>query len=466
MHHLLKILEANRYTIALVLLFVLIALIAYHFAGPAWDLIAHYLNARSYLSSRFLAGNFTTNRGWEVQYNTFYIEPPREATPSAIFALLIPLSGSPILLYIIALCLIFAVSVWFFGRHLNADSALVYSIMFGPFFIYFSLLANGTEVLSVSFLLLMLGLLYRKSPLSGIFMGLAGLSKFPNLIFLPLLLFLGDRKKIAVSYLLFAIVTIPFLVFNYAFYGNPFEAYAGSVSLNIGASGPIQVPLIPFLVGIAFPALMICFGLAHLKPAEVRKTLVSALRSSGFTKMASAFSVLAVVAYFIITLHTDYLARIRYAYLVYASAALFALIVLQKISSMRPALARNSAIFAGVVLVLSFAGYYGFGHGYLSTLNLNSNSSAVRAAIGRIDGLGYQGCRIESNAWVYLIYLNESAYSPLYLNQTVSAEYPIILFKNLGIAPSFVWNANSSRLVYSDSDFSIYLPPNAACVKD
>lgn len=279
----------------------------------------------------------------------------------------------------IVLYLIFALSVWIFSSALKVDKLLSYALMLSPFFIYFSILVNGTEILSVSFLLITLGLLYKKSPLAGLFLGLAALSKYPNLIFLPLLLFSGNRKKIVTAFLLLVLVTIPWLAFNYTFYGNPLYAYLSSVSLNVTSNNPISIPIVPFLMGLVLPMLFFFVGLAHMKSKNIKEIpikLKSALKGNRFTKISVAFSCLAILGYFVITLHTDYFGQIRYAYLIYTSASLFVLIILQKEIRGAPKLLRNIAIISFLILVLSFASFYNtMSRKYLGTVNVNSNTS-------------------------------------------------------------------------------------------
>jgi len=469
---LLSNLLASKSIIVLIILSLIVIILSYNILGPSWDIIVHYLNARSYLSSRFYQ-NFTSINinGWEIQQNTFYIEPLREAMPSIIFIPLILLFHNPIFPYIISLYVIFIISIFVFSNALKFDKILLYSVMLSPFFIYFSLLANGTELLSVSFLLMMLGSLYKKSPLSGVFLGLAALSKYPNLVFLPLLLFMENNKKTVVAYLLFILITIPWLIFNYVFYGNPIYAYTSSISFNITTSNPISIPVVPFLIGLSIPTAFLLLGLLHKKYInikDIKDELKSTLTHNYFTKISIAFSTLAIIGYVIITLHTDYFGQIRYSYLIYLSSSLFVLIILQKEIKRTPKLLRNITILSFLILLFSFAGFYIItNETYLGSVNLNHNNSIIQNAVYQLDNLGYQNCRIESNAWVYLIYLNQSAYSPLFLNKTVSSEYPIIIFNlpDLVESSSYVWDAKQSMLVYSNHNFSILLPNGAMCVK-
>ena len=458
----------NKPTAFLLVLFLTVTLLSYLIAGPAWDIIAHYLNAKNYLNPLFLSRSFGSfnNRGWEIQYNTFYIEPSREVMPTALLVPLELVFNNPVLPYLVVLCIILAVSIWSFGKSLNLDNILTYSLMLSPFFIYFSLLVNTTEILSVSFLLITLGLLYKKNPAAGIFLALAGLSKDPNLIFIPMLLLLGEKKKIFVAYSLFVLVTLPWLLFNYWFYGNPFYGYISDFTFNVASTTSLSIPIIPILIGIAIPVIYMLLGLSSSGIKKARQIVISSLKKSSFTAIAMAFSILAVIAYLIIAQNTDPFGKIRFAYLLYLPATLFALIVMQQEIKKMPKLRIYSVSLSAILLIGAFASfYYTETTTQLGSVNVNWNRSIVKSAISKLDSLGYQNCRITSNAWVYLIYLNESAYSSLFLNNSVSTEYPVLIFNGIGISASGYWNINESRLAFSNASFSIYYPKNVTCVK-
>jgi hypothetical protein len=419
------------------------------------------------MDPRFLSGSFVNNRGWQIQYDTFYIEPYREAIASLIFVPFILLGYHPILGYLIVLYLLFALAIWFFCKSLKFDVLLGYGLMLSPFFVYLSLMVNGTEILSLSLLLIAIGFIFRKSSFAGIFIGAAGLAKYPILIFLPLLLFLGDKKKIAVSYLLFALTTLPWLAFNYIFYGNLLEAYIGSITLNVTNNPSFSIPIIPILLSFAIPAFVLAVGLLYVKAGgrKLKGSIASALRESSFTRFALVFLVLALAAYVVMAKSSGFFDQVRYAYCLYGAGAFFALIILQhEIRSVKN-LGKVVALTAIVILSISPVTYYAITRDYSSAGNVNSRNSTVKASIVELGAMGYANCRVESNAWVYLLYLNVSAYSPLYLNATVASEYPIVVFGSFGISPSYDWNTNGSKLVYEGDGFSVFLPSNVMCVR-
>ncbi len=84
-------------------------------------------------------------------------------------------------------------------------------------------LYNGNELLAASFVLITIGLVARKSAKAGIFAALAGLAKYDSLVIIIILPFLKKNKAKAVLYGI--LVTTPWLLFNYLFFGNPIESY-------------------------------------------------------------------------------------------------------------------------------------------------------------------------------------------------------------------------------------------------
>jgi hypothetical protein len=453
-------------------LFLLGLVLFYYVSGPTFDIIAHYLNARSYLTDRFLSKEFFNNRGWEIQYNTFYIEPYREPIPAAIFVTLIMLFHNPVIPYLIVLFIIFVLALWYFGKSLDFDSLLLYGIMLNPFFLYLSFVFNGTEILSLSFMLIAIGLIYRKKPTAGLFMGLAGLSKYPTLIFLPMLFFLKDRKKIITSFIFLILITMPWLVFNYIFYGNPFESYIADFTFNVVqtnnflAAIPISIPIIPILVSIGVPILFLVVGLLFSGKKDIKKIVVDALKGKEFAKMSSVFLVLAFVGYLVVSLHTYILSQLRYSYFLCATSVFFTLIILQHLSKNDNRIKGKFIVTSIIILAISITGYYYIiNHTYFAVYNINPPNSIVKSSIKELNALGFQNCRVVSNAWIDLIYLNVSAYSPLALENATALKYPIVEFRNIGIPQAYILDTNNAVTKYNNTEFSILFPRNVTCVR-
>ena len=460
--------KSNLPLVALLILFIAVTIAAYAITGPAWDVIVHYLNSRSYINNLFIArtfGSYNIN-GWEIQKDTFYIEPTREIMPSVFLVPLGLVFHNPIAPYLVILCFVFEISVWFFGKSLKLDKFITYSLLLSPFFIYFSLIVNTTEILSVSFLLITLGLMYKKSPSAGVSLAMACLSKDPNLVFVPLLLLLGEKKRIATSYVMFAIAISPLLLFNYYFYGNPFYNYIADFSFNLSSSTAFSVPYVPILIGISIPAVFIAIVLvlSFKRNSYLDGIWMYVFRERSFTRVLACFTFLSVIAYLIISQNTDYLGKIRFAYLICLPASVLALLLLQGQVSRLKQLRTYALVMSALIMIASLASVYYIGGTGAGVTNANSNSSVFSGSIHELASLGYRNCRVTSNAWVYLLYLNESAYSPLFLNSTVASEYPIVVFNDAGVAPSLLWNINDSRLEFSGAHFSIYYPRNVTCV--
>jgi len=78
--------------------------------------------------------------------------------------------------------------------------------------------------------------------------------------------------------------------------------------------------------------------------------------------------------------------------------------------------------------------------------------------------LGLQNCRIVSNDWILMLYLNVSAFSEFDPNAS-SLSYPILLFKNATQATNIyaVRDLSSSNVIYSSYYYDVLLPPNHVC---
>ncbi len=129
-------------------------------------------------------------------------------------------------------CILIYTTYIFMRRFLNERIALLTYIflLFTP-----ELVARGMssylEPLAAVFILLTLDFYLREKPVkSGIMLGLAQLSKYSSLFFIPALItqeFITTRnlKKIGIAILITGIITIPFFAKNYVLYGNPTEPW-------------------------------------------------------------------------------------------------------------------------------------------------------------------------------------------------------------------------------------------------
>lgn len=441
-------------------------LLLYFVQGPAWDLVTHYLNAKGFMSQFFLSKAYAIHGNLTIQNGTTYIELFRDAVSPAIFAPLIPVFSNPILPYLVIVYALFAASVLIAARKLKLDYTISLALFLSPYFIFMSLFLNSEEILSVIFMLIALGFLYKKHPIAGVFIGLAGLGKETALIFLPMLMFLGGRKNILVGIALFAAITAPWLLFNSYFFGSPIASYMAAVNINVLNGAPLSLPLVPFLGAIAYPLGILALGLGLLGAKRTRAAISSFMKKDkDLARLLLVFLVLSIIASTAISLRKGPSDQFRYGYLITTAVCLFSAAILSRWSIdrklvMRIALAAIAVTAASCIFYIFVAAPSVSSSAY----SVNNANSVAMQAKAELASLGYGNCRVVSNAWPYMLYLGTKAYSPDSYNASV-ASYPIVAFGNgYGVPLASITNLNESKAVYTDGYFSILLPPGSACV--
>jgi len=173
-----------------------------------------------------MAKYFVTGRG--------YFEVLRPPLISLMLSLFSPLGWKIAeYAYILLVSVLFFICIKKFSKKYKVDTLTIYTLFFTSFTLFYSFLVGG-ELLSMSFLILALTYLIDKPFLSGSFMALAGLTRYPALIFLPLGILTKSLRKIAFFYLGVFITFVPWLIFNYINWGNPLASIMESFLLNVG----------------------------------------------------------------------------------------------------------------------------------------------------------------------------------------------------------------------------------------
>ncbi len=171
-----------------------------HTTGFSWDFIVYKLNLNYFL----------TGKG--------YFEVGRPPLPSLLL-----IFGDYFYIIFVSLLGYFAFKKFAEKYKLNFTS--FYFAIHTPFVIL-TAFSIGTEYLSL--VLLTLFIVYIKKPISGFLAGLLTLTHYSNLVFLPLLIF---SKKQAIP--LFILTIMPWLLFNYSIYQNPFYSFIDQYTKNI-----------------------------------------------------------------------------------------------------------------------------------------------------------------------------------------------------------------------------------------
>lgn len=136
-----------------------------------------------------------------------------------------------------------------------------------PAVIFFSTM-NGTEMLSLAFALLFLAD-FRNSK-SGLWLGLAFLTRYNFGMLIPLVVLQKDIKKIIKTGIISGLTLVPWLIYNYIQTGNPLASFGNFLMLNVFLRYT-STPLDPQnLLIMTLPTAAIL--LAYLKP-EIRKKI-------------------------------------------------------------------------------------------------------------------------------------------------------------------------------------------------
>ena len=211
MNKLLNILK-EKY-VYLIYILVTILFVYQHTLGIGWDFAAYILNAKYFFSG----GNYFE-----------WLRPPLTSFLIGIFSIF-TWKLAPYF-YIIFLVTLHFYSSLSLAKKFNINPNIYYIISLSPFFLI-SGLREGTEILSLSLLQLFLAYLNNKG--SGIFLAFAFLTRYPNIIFLPLILFKKDVKKILFDLIIFILILSPWLIYNYSLTGNALTSIADAYALNI-----------------------------------------------------------------------------------------------------------------------------------------------------------------------------------------------------------------------------------------
>jgi len=278
-------------------------------------------------------------------------------------------------LYIILVSTLFLYSSIKISKKFGLQKELFYIISLS-FFALNSGLSVGTELLSLS--LIELSIAYIDNWKSGIFIGLSVLTRYNNIIYLPVLLFKKYPKKIFLSLVLIFLILFPWLVFNFYRTGDPFTSMIDSYIMNVKFRGSywqnINLNHILLVTNI-FTPLMIIGIIKKIKKPDKNSTIVF------------LFLILTLIAYYKVPFKFP-----RYIFNLILPLSYFSCMVFKEKM-------RNILLLAIFVISLCFAVYF---------FQPLSNSIIYKDVAQKLDN-----CDTRSNAWVYLNYLGfESGPSP------------------------------------------------------
>ena len=182
----------------------------------SWDFSVYILNAKYW----FANGNYFE-----------WLRAPLTAFLLGIFGLM-NWNLSPYIYIIFTSFLYLFSCIKFEKTYIKKNSLLFYALMLNPYVLMYGLL-NGTELLSLSFVLLFFSYLFENPIKSGISLGLASLARYTNLPLILFLLFQKDLKKMFISLLFFVLPFLPWFYYNWLIKGHALTSIGNSFTLNI-----------------------------------------------------------------------------------------------------------------------------------------------------------------------------------------------------------------------------------------
>jgi hypothetical protein len=360
-----------------------------------WDFNAYSLNGQ-YLFSQ---GNYFEP-----------LRPPLAGFILGIFNTLLGMKGAEIC-FILVVSTIFCISTMFLARTLKSNEVVFYLLSLNAYLLFYGL-HEGTELLSLSFIELALALIIRNNSFSGLFLGLAFLTRYTNLTIIPFLILHGNIKKIMKSLSLVILVISPWLIYNYAHYGNMFTSFADLYAINLAyqssSSGTPQIIDLLKVTNLLLP--LIILGAYSFK---IKNTLK--------ISKTSILMVLLALQGVLVYLTTPYKTS-RYLFVLILPCIYLAYqgyVHLQRKSKRTP-------LILAIIVILSFGSAIAITHKTIS------DPSYYQKPLEYLKEHNLSECSILSNRWVDLTYRGIQA-SPIppqaLFKKKIEQGYILVLFK-------------------------------------
>jgi hypothetical protein len=455
----------------------------YSIGGVYWDFVARMLFARTLLSPYFYSSIIHGTSLNAITYaNNFYIEPFREPLPSLLMTPFV-LLGVSIKAYLFFELVLLLLALIYFCKVSKKNIGLAVLLFFTSYTLTYLSVLDGSELLSMIFLVFSAAFLIKESGKSGIFLALAGLAKYTSLIFLPVLLILpkGTRKK---AFLYFILTTIPWLVFNFIAFRNPLYSYLYSIALiifnkasytNLNPTNAILLSLKIIFSNLVplFTILLFVLIFYYLVLRKDKKNRIDVLELKRFSELKTEYRVslslllLSILGWSILAVSNSINTLPRWGYLIYFGLLIFLIILLNDLFALKvkSGLLKHYGYVAYTVLFIVMIALL-----LTNFISLKSNfpfdgygttNSTLLNTISVLNSSKIPNCNFVSNGWVYLRYYGVIAHSPYYYNATIY-HYDIISFNKIGVQPSII---NTSQVVKTENytGFSIETPNNYSC---
>jgi len=403
----------------------------------SWDFCSYILNSKY----------------WFAHSN--YFEPFRPPLMSFIIAIFSFFGWkSSEYFYTIAVSFLFMISSVKLAESLKLNKNIFYLLSLNPY-ILITGMVNGTELLSLSFLELFIAYLI-KNKNSGIFLGLASLSRYTCISFFPLLLFHRKIKSIIKNFILFVIPFIPWFIYNYIKFGNMFMGIADSYANNIYFRSYIHQDInymhIIYVVNFFLPFFLfgLIFTLFKIFKSLKDNSFIYNWKKFIEKNIADILMILILIfslyGYFKIPIKTS-----RYLFNMILPTVYFSIIGINSIKIKKLNFKRLAVIIIIILNLFLIFQYFTVQNHYKKKMYVD--------ALENINEMGIRdNCSFMSNSWVFLNYLGRKTsifprkqLVPYYIN-----EGHYMLFFNHVLEPSYVHNETfMSRfpIIFKNKDY-------------
>ncbi len=449
----------------------------YSMSGIYWDFAVNVLNARAFLTPFFYQYMSTVHPPYPIVVTPhFYIETFRDPLMPLLLTLLtIPLNGFAPVVYQIAIIFLLLASLIYFSSKTDVNLLLLALLFFNPYVLFNLFLLDGEEGLSLIIMIFTVALLFQKRWESGVLLGIAGLAKYPSLIFFPLLFLLPGRDLKLKGFAAFVVTSMPFLIVNFAYYGNPFAAYFNEMNFFSLGSSPGSSVIAPSLLTIfayLIPALLVLAAL-FVSGNEMERD--KAKRIDHRQKVLFAAIALGTIGWLWLSRYPSLYSTPRMGYLMYLGVALEMAVLLGRfrfaqVNQWVPDLSWEAGGFSKSSLALGFMilitvavlGYsFVLAHQEQIFNTVGTGWIGFTTARSLLGQFNFSNCSVISNAWVYLDYNNVTAYPPTD-NSSQAVTMPRLVYYTAGESPSLVSIPLGSAVLHYSYD-NLILPPNASC---
>lgn len=394
------------------LVFISLFFLFQHYSQLAWDFAAYVLNAKAL----FYGGN--------------YFELYRAPLTPIILAIFLIFGTLGEYLFVLFVSILFYFSCFKLSR-------VIYDRFFQKrkissellFFVFYLLTLNsivfsfgtlvGTELLSLSFLILFLSSYFRNK-VSGHFLALAFLTRYNFMLFIPLIFIRKDVKLILKDIGIFAAFCVPWFIWNFVNYGNWFASIIDSYSLNVYSRHAMIQPFnwlnLLKLIGWQLPLFII--GLVYSFFILLKR------KNKGFPKVIIIFMFI-----FLLILFDTYSVPFkvfRYLFNLILPVAFFSLLGIMLIMTKWKKSKKIIIIVLLVIFAILFTINFGIANHRLGYKGLYSETA------DKLEDLELEECRIMTTLWVPQNYYSGNIY-PLMIpiERSLDQKNMVLVFKGI-----------------------------------